>query len=239
MNPFIYETVGLMAPYIALSHCWGGKIPSRTKKRNLAQRRNSIEISSLAKNFRDAIDMTRSLGVRYIWIDALCIVQDDEDDWRREAACMSDIYSNALLVISASFGKHSEAGMFFHRSACISRNYALSTDGFEDLQVTSTTNSDVYLFDERAPINRRGWALQERISAAAVVHLGSGPMLWECRTHHVWESGTPQRSHPVLKSMSPRLSMIGHMLEDKNIDLWCTVVSLYTGRELTFRNDKF
>ena len=59
--------------------------------------------------------MTRQLGIRYLWIDCLCIVQDDPKDWEREAATMGEVYRNAYLTISASHGRDSSAGFLFAR----------------------------------------------------------------------------------------------------------------------------
>lgn len=234
----IYESGGAFGPYLALSHCWGGNIISRTEKGNSQNRQQSFKISSLARNFQDAIHITRKLGVRYLWIDALCIIQDDDEDWMREAASMYEIYNNALLVLSASNSRHSETGMLFQRSACVSKNFSLNAQGFEDLQLMHSP-SYKKSFDEDAALNKRCWALQERVAAVAVVHIGFGALLWECRTLSQWEDESPKRSHPILKSMDPHLSLIGHTLENKNIDLWCTIVSIYTSRHLTFRCDKF
>jgi hypothetical protein len=129
----IYESRGAVSSYLALSHCWGGDIISRTDKGNIHDRQQSVKVASLARNFQDAIHITRKLGVRYLWIDALCIIQDDEEDWMREAASMYEIYNNALLVISASNSRRSGTGMLFQRSACVSKNFSLNTRGFEDL----------------------------------------------------------------------------------------------------------
>lgn len=234
---FIFESNGTVAPYVALSHCWGGNILSRTEKGNLQERLQGIELSSLAQNFQDAIKITRDLGLRYIWIDALCIIQDDEEDWMKEAACMSDVYSKALFVISASDSPHSETGLFFQRYACVTRNYSLSSTGFDDLYITHKSQDND--FEENAPINKRCWALQERVAAVAVLHVGFEGLFWECRTQHQWQGQTPKRSHPILKSMSPRLSLIDYTSENQNLDLWSTIVALYTARQLTYRHDKY
>lgn len=101
--------------YIALSHCWGDFKPEdRTKfctfKQNIKQRRKSIDIDELPKTFRDAIRVTRGLGKRYLWIDSLCIVQDDPVDWEREAKTMEVVYSMAYCTIAATSAKNSLEG---------------------------------------------------------------------------------------------------------------------------------
>ena len=101
--------------YIALSHCWGKFKPEErakfcTFKQNLQQRRRGIKIDELPKTFRDAIRVTRELGKRYLWIDSLCIVQDDAEDWEREAKTMETVYSMAYCTIAATSSENSLEG---------------------------------------------------------------------------------------------------------------------------------
>jgi len=71
--------------YATLSYCWGGKMPLVTTRKTLKQHLQSLNIQDLPLMFRDAITITRLLGIRYLWIDALCIVQDDHQDWGNQA----------------------------------------------------------------------------------------------------------------------------------------------------------
>ncbi|KAN0089660.1 HET domain containing protein [Hyaloscypha variabilis] len=107
-QPFLFESGDLVAPYIALSHCWGKTPIVRTTKAALARRKQGIDISLLPPAFQDAIVITRRLDVRYLWIDSLCIIQDDPLDWQTESARMSTIYQQALLTISAGHRKSVE-----------------------------------------------------------------------------------------------------------------------------------
>ena len=92
--------------YLALSHCWGtahgGHVP-RTTKATLSDRLVSIDWEELSKTFQDALIITRGLGMRYIWIDSLCIVQDDKEDFETECAKMGLVYSKAHCTIAVSF----------------------------------------------------------------------------------------------------------------------------------------
>ena len=89
--------------YVALSYCWGHKTQSTTTtKENLDLRHRGIDASKLPRTLRDAITMTRALGLQYLWIDALCIVQDDPDDWAAEASRMAGVYSGADIVLAAT-----------------------------------------------------------------------------------------------------------------------------------------
>jgi hypothetical protein len=90
-DPYLHLTTCEKAEYITLSYCWGGDVSSKTTKSNRYNRYKSIERSTLPQTIQDAITITRELGCRYIWIDALCIVQDDSVDWAREATNESSL----------------------------------------------------------------------------------------------------------------------------------------------------
>jgi hypothetical protein len=105
----------LQEPYIALSHCWGTSNLPKTTKDSVTQLKNKIDWKALTKTFQDAITLTRRLGFRYIWIDSLCIIQDDENDWLVEASKMAGIYEDAELVISATSARDGSEGLFRER----------------------------------------------------------------------------------------------------------------------------
>ena len=89
----LYETEQELAHYTTLSHCWGKKHIVTTTKATLEQRKLEVPWLLLSRTFQDAITITRELGIRYIWIDSLCIIQDDKEDWERVSAKMAEIYS--------------------------------------------------------------------------------------------------------------------------------------------------
>lgn len=113
---------GISGRYMTLSHCWGTgsdiQLASITTKATLASRRQIIEISDLQKTFQDAIHVTRRLGIRYLWIDSLCIVQDDEEDVDLGCQDMSEIYSYSYCTIAASDSINGQGGCF---TACSRR----------------------------------------------------------------------------------------------------------------------
>ncbi|KAH7009567.1 heterokaryon incompatibility, partial [Ilyonectria destructans] len=87
---------------IFLSHCWGGFQPLRTLKKHIADMKNCISWNDLPKTFQEAVTMTRRLGIRYLGIDSICIIQDDNGDWRRESSKMHTSYRNGYLTLSAA-----------------------------------------------------------------------------------------------------------------------------------------
>jgi hypothetical protein len=98
--------------YIALSHCWGKSHRIKTTKTTLEEHKRGIPLCRLPATFQDAIECARRFGVRWLWIDTLCIIQDDETDWVREAAQMGAIYTNAYLTLSAAASTDDSSGMF-------------------------------------------------------------------------------------------------------------------------------
>lgn len=102
-------------PYMALSHCWGAHQPLITTKATIHERLNGLEFNSLPKNFKGAIIVTRRLRIQYLWIDSLCIVQDDSEDWTREATLMGYVYANSYCTIAATRGKSCQDGVLSAR----------------------------------------------------------------------------------------------------------------------------
>jgi hypothetical protein len=103
--------------YATLSHCWGPPdlLPTRTLKANVESKPYDISFDTVSKTFQHAITATRKLGMRYLWIDSLCIVQDDASDWNRESKIMGNIYANGHINIVASDAADSSVGLFFNR----------------------------------------------------------------------------------------------------------------------------
>jgi len=110
----LWETGGAKGQYISPSYCWGTASFIRTTIANINEHKQGINIKQLPKTFQDCIFVCRTLGVQYLWIDAVCIIQDDIDgaDWKRESIRMADIYRHSLLTISATWGYDPDSGLF-------------------------------------------------------------------------------------------------------------------------------
>lgn len=112
----LYISSGEVAPYVALSHCWG---PTRnllkTTTSTIKDYQQDIDFQRLPKSFQDAVTVTRSIGVRYLWIDSLCIIQNDTTDWEVESSKMSSIYRDAYLVVAATQATDSRDGFLDRR----------------------------------------------------------------------------------------------------------------------------
>ncbi|PVH70864.1 HET-domain-containing protein, partial [Cadophora sp. DSE1049] len=181
----LYTTSNEPATYICLSHCWGSEELLKTEKGSFSTRTEGIMWEDLPKTFQDAVTMTRALGVRYLWIDSLCIVQDDKDDWRRESAKMHTIYRDGYLTLAASKSKGPDGGLF---SAATSDDMLKDWDFQEDL---IRTRRKIQHFESRQefPLLQRGWIFQERILSRRVLHFGSKGLIWECMEHQCQLAG--------------------------------------------------
>jgi hypothetical protein len=160
--------------YLTLSHCWGHTDSQTTKltAKTLVFFHDSIALAELPQTFRDAVEITRELGFRYLWIDCMCIFQEDPDDWRREAALMSKVYANSRLNIAAASATDSSQGCFRDRDLSRVLNY-IDGPACDDVgpQSRVLTPSDMWSHEvEEAPLHQRGWVLQERVLSPRVVH---------------------------------------------------------------------
>jgi len=106
----LLETKGQTGRYVALSYRWGQGLTYLTTKDSLQDRIARIRSSELPRTLRDAVVYTRSLNIRYLWVDSLCIIQHDMDDWEREAGQMYAVYGNAYLVLAAVRATSTEEG---------------------------------------------------------------------------------------------------------------------------------
>lgn len=222
----LIEPHGLRADYAALSHRWGppAKQPLRTTKALLNQHRAGIQLSQLPKTFQDAVSIARAVNLQYIWIDSLCIIQDDLDDWNKEAPRMGQIYSDAEIVIAASGASDSSEGCFLPRLApdsTINIPY-VKEDGLPDGHVQLNMRRPMIpVMPIREPLGERGWVLQEWALARRLVHFTTKGMMWSCR---------------ALNDMA--MLEDGHLVAGTAARNWDDIIDEYSLRELTYLSDK-
>ncbi|KAK3495965.1 heterokaryon incompatibility protein-domain-containing protein [Neurospora crassa] len=162
--------------YLTLSHSWAITSNDSTLKltsRNLELLRVHIPIDGLPRTFQDAMEITRRLGYQYLWIDSLCIMQDSESDWHREALAMSSIYGNSACNIAA-LGVDGADACFIQRNPL--QVFPCRITQQED-------GTSVYADRRRewnTPLLRRGWVMQERLLSPRVLYTGASRLFWEC-----------------------------------------------------------
>jgi hypothetical protein len=205
-------------PYATLSYRWG---PPERALRLLRStfddfRGGQQRISDLPRTFLDAIVMARQLFIQYLWIDALCIVQDSDDDKAREIPQMRSIYSNAACNLAASMSDNPHGGLFRVRdAAAVAPGLIQAPSGAlrdEMHHVVDMSYRDRQIIG--GPLHRRGWVFQERLLSTCVLYFGQSQIFWECLSELKCEGfphGMPQ-SFRSAKSLEPLWEMHDAML---------------------------
>jgi Heterokaryon incompatibility protein (HET) len=234
--------------YVALTYRWGSTPSKILTTASIEEWIQGIQVSSLSKTYQDAIVLAKRLGYRYIWIDALCILQNDPADWEREDAVMHKIYGNASLTISALSAWGSDVGFLGQRPYPVSEigRFFQSYDERNDLYVRQAVAG----LSVRNNLAERGWCLQEHLMAARVLHMTDVQTVFECSECMEWESGLKSfEIHGSTTGLSSHLKRdffthSGAGNEDSKgtvhhaLRCWLRLVENFSRRKLTRENDK-
>lgn len=256
----------LTGQYMTLSHRWGGTVPLKLTRETDAMLRNGMLRSELPQTFADAVKITRWLGVGFLWIDSLCIEQDSEDDWRREAGQMGKVYEKSWCNIAATTSMNSSGGCFFDRDLAPHKPFQVESRNAQG-QVTKTIWIEQESWNrqiELSPLDERAWVLQERVLAPRQLHFCRSQVFWECRNLRASEA-LPLRHFDGHVSPEPDYSRIvllkefAKFLEEANsggdhqtsftpYDLpaatwklyvsWITITNRYARLGMTYPRDK-
>ncbi|TLD22983.1 hypothetical protein PspLS_07044 [Pyricularia sp. CBS 133598] len=241
---------GETSRYTALSHCWGGVVSVMTTKDTLeAHTSSGIPFSSLPATFRDAVLVTRAIGVKYLWIDCLCIIQDDNSHWEIESSKMASIYQRATLVIGANMSPNSHVGFVRsdprHDKLLEPVSPVIGTIINDDGSISNLRCRPNVKHEEvpdpvfesssdpkrTMPLLDRGWTLQEHMLATRFVHFDSFSMKWECRSRLAgdrWQRGA---------SVSYKLKLESSKAMAWPCDFWTGMATMYCQRSLTRASD--
>ncbi|CAN9469871.1 unnamed protein product [Alternaria alternata] len=180
--------------YCALSYSWGGPQPIRTLTGNIESHKAGIRITDLPQTIQDAIRFSRQLGIKYLWIDSLCIVQDSVEDKHREIARMASIYQNAFATIAATNTSRCTDGFLSKRvrpeREIIIEDLPWSCDDGSFGQIS--LHWQFWRRVDQEPLNQRAWTLQERVLSPRVLSFGSYQLAWECQTARYTDGGNPR-----------------------------------------------
>ncbi|KAK4119844.1 HET-domain-containing protein, partial [Parathielavia appendiculata] len=171
-----------LGAYGTLSYCWGTAATVKLTCNTLGEFLARLPVSTLPKTFQDAISVARRLGLRYLWIDSLCIIQDSPGDWLAESSAMGQVYQNGLFNIAATASSDSTGGLFFDRDPRSVRPAIVATNWSDCPSSTYVVaNRDTWVDGvSNAVLNTRGWVLQERCLSPRIIHFGSDQLYWEC-----------------------------------------------------------
>jgi hypothetical protein len=150
VEPHLYITEREPAKYATLSHCWGGNSPITTTTDTIKERKRKIPLDELPKTFKDAVIITRNLGLEHIWIDSLCILQDSTEDWEREAGNMSEIYTNCYVMIAADDASNCHGGCFIPKDSLNQRSFSLECPGQAERPRRHISDLPIYGMTARA-----------------------------------------------------------------------------------------
>jgi len=197
---------------------------------------HGIPSEELCKTFKDALTVTKALGFNYLWVDSLCIVQDDLEDWRKESALMSKVYGNAILNIAATHAKDGNGGLFAGRDiSFLSRQLVYLPSG----EVRELLDSGLYeRCLDNAPLSQRAWTIQERFLAPRTCHFTTEQVFYECNellACEAWPRGLPNQNVQDPGFDSERRPKFPRMVNEMS---WNRIVRLYSRAKLTLSSDK-
>ncbi|KAI8629161.1 heterokaryon incompatibility protein-domain-containing protein [Xylariaceae sp. FL1651] len=244
--------------YACLSHCWG-KTRSRhiTKHANFESNRQSILVSELPRNFQDAVEIARALRIRYLWIDSLCIIQDDEEDWAYHVTHMAQIYGNAYITLAAGASADDEGGFFRESDIAFSDAHSIKIQGesgeYEVFFRKHLSHPDEgWPIGKALPLMTRGWVFQEELLSRRFLCFAENEIWWECREDVACSCSTSavrfnyrqlnkSGAKPSFPNCEPNKFDFSHLFtlpRAELFSLWRALVSQYSRRSLTFPRDK-
>ena len=232
--------------YATLSYCWGSERTVLLSKENLSGWKSSLPFRRLPQTIKDAIRVTNALGLTYLWVDALCIVQNDENDKLEQISQMADIYEQSLVTISAARAASAKDG--FLRA---NQESGLTSFGIPFLCKDGRLGS-ISLWEKpglgwNEPIERRAWTLQESALSPRMLEYGTNQLRWRCRSipggsayvdgWTPWKIETMSHGIEGLVVIKERGTSIS-LPEDAFIRRWKDVVQNYSRRNLSDAGDK-
>lgn len=254
--------------YTTLSYCWGP--PPVTFKRllqdNIEDLNTGFDVTTLPRTFQDAIAATSRLGLNLIWIDALCIVQDSDEDWRIESLKMSQVYARAYINLAAVASVDVHGGLFRERNPFSLNPFDLKVKlpGYFEGSLCCVPQDPWVAAIRDSPLSARAWTFQEKLLSRRTVYFAEDQLYWECGelcASEIYPLGGPfdpglrkQRyDHPSRLPDGIQLSDCGRvkdqyaLLKSRGgvcidspgfLEVWGTIVENYSNGRLTFPRDR-
>lgn len=240
--------------YAALSYCWGARVHAekqlKTETATLEKRREGIPCEIMTPAIEDAVHLTKAIGLRYIWIDALCIIQDDRDDWAYESGQMNRVYHHAFVTFCGlnSTGCHQPI-LRRVRKITVPFRSALRPEvtGYLVVRLRPSITYDFdlhkrYAFDRGiSQWPNRAWIYQEEKLSARLLLFGATKMHFRCGTHQWSEGdGNLSRLDSSFISLHHRIDGIkqGENPASSLYETWNMLVDDYGQRKLSYETDR-
>ncbi|CVK98890.1 related to protein TOL [Fusarium mangiferae] len=242
--------------YVALSYRWGNDLPLKLTQNTLGDFIKGYPISKLPDTLQDAVRISRNLGFKFIWIDALCIVQDDENDWVEQSALMADIYQHSSLNLCAADSAGCGSGMVEMAAPHLMEittavTQSADTGSRETVVLVGGPISTAIIDWDRCGLLSRGWVFQEGLCSPRGLYVSRRHgLFWDCGAmidmidrresistgdfDHAFNPRTERRSFLSLTKNANRHSMA---VRDFSFT-WYDWMELYTSRYLTRKTDR-
>jgi hypothetical protein len=186
--------------YLALSYTWGQTTNLRSTRANLQELeqpealRSTKFASQVPETIRNAIDVTRALGQRFLWVDSMCIIQDDTEEVDSQINNMHLIYGNSLLCLVAEVGRDAEYGLRGIPGSSGPRSVMQTIISLAGGERLSRLHPSKAPSESNFDYHRRAWTFQEYIFSKRRLIFNDGPLRWDCSCT-VWREGL--RCHPI------------------------------------------
>ena len=255
--PRLRDTTGMKGLYLTLSYCWGGDQSYVLTTKNLDVLMTRLELKMLPRTIFDAIEVTKALGFEYLWVDALCIMQDSadaaaRDDMNLELTNMDQIYKNATMTIAAACVSSVKEGFLKDRPSSGQSQFDVPCRLGPNHFFVVHTQEHIMYDDKSEPINNRAWTFQEQLLSPRLLIYASHTLQWRCRTLTCNLGGSYHSPSP---SAAPRLpSMQNLLLHDSQqkqegrrlgpevphstLQNWLRLVTRYSLRKSSLPSDK-
>ncbi|KAI1651710.1 HET-domain-containing protein [Daldinia loculata] len=204
------QHLGLREPYLALSYCWGQGVRHATELNdgNFTSFLELIDENNLTTTHQECIAIARHLGIRYVWIDSLCIIQGNLEDWLYESGRMAEVYGNAVLTVIAGRAADSRTGFRVNNMEEVVPPCPIPFG--EDL-------GSIYLWLPRnkreGPVSTRGWCFQEKVLSRRTLVYAMEQVYFSCQRSQLWEDGTLN----MQDSSQLRIGSFPNPVEDANM----------------------
>jgi hypothetical protein len=234
------ELEGKTIKWATLSHRWFSLKFSTLTSSTLETYRRRIPSEALPKTFRDAIDVCRYIGLDFLWIDSLCILQDSKADWKKESVLMMQVYGECELNIAATAAEDASVGCFLDRP----KHWIFMISEVKDNHATYPPSKELVLnvclpgtwgHPARNALQKRAWVIQERYLSRRTLHFTDIQVFWECDERKTFEF-----DHSSWLNYEPTLSHYEFHLERRPLtrSSWKEIIYRYSAAHLTKPSDR-
>ena len=240
-NPRLLISNGQAARYACLSYCWGpGAQPISLTSETLPGYTENIPLTRIPQSIQDAIFVSRKLGLRYLWIDSLCILQDSPEDKARKISQMGQIYSSADITISAASANDCQSGFLGKRHSWwnardgppIRLPYLCPDGAIGAIHLVRFGSAS-----SQEPLHLRAWPFQEHMLSPRLLTYGAEQIFWRCSKDRFLKNGGVTQAPEISDLDSLKDCLILGERQPKHYD-WLNLVHSYSLRKQSISDDR-